>query len=809
MSSISRLKYSAEIVDALATRKPIVALESTILTHGLPTPLNYTTATRLEAVIREQGAVPAHIAVIDGCPRVGLSDSQLSHLSLHSGNPLKISRRDIAPAAALHRTGGTTVAGTITLAAHAGIKHFATGGIGGVHRNAQSTWDVSADLIELSRSPTHVICAGAKSILDTPLTLEYLETHGVTVASVGEAAQPNYNFPAFYSPNSGHHVQYSLSPLQAAQVGIASQGLQSGALFCAPIPPQYAEQGSRIQIAVERAVQESQHANNNILGKDITPWLLNRIAQLTDNNSIHSNIALVENNARIGAQIAVHYHRLLEDKEKDDRVGEKMYPVGGSSGLGALSGLSDAPSTPQTQANVRARAIAETEAAMIAKSGVKVGAKVNANAQKDIPHTHTPSHTSAPADIVIIGAAAIDVTAQYDSKSEPHSTSPGRVTVSAGGVGRNIAEAAGRVLRGAAGGKSAILIAPVGGSNTNTSTADLLANSLRSSAAALHMRTDGFVDPPHNTLTPVVNLLLDNEGELREGVASFDALDQMPFSEVEKVLEKHSPHIIALDGNVSAGVVRHVLSYARARAIPTLYEPTSVAKSVRVLEAWEMWEEADSQLQSQPHSQPLLTHVTPNTHELRAMTQSTSFARVRESSAYWEALNALRLYQPFRDALERCLPRPFTQDGIAQMAVMLLPLTKHVVVKCGAKGVLLVSHVREDELGEVGIDGALLSTSKKDARVVHRVDTTSNADSNTHADAQYVLVQHLPPHTPDRLVNTTGAGDSFVGALLAALAHHQPLTKAIHLAQDAASLTLGSKDSVSARLHYLGDDLHL
>lgn len=247
------------------------------------------------------------------------------------------------------------------------------------------------------------------------------------------------------------------------------------------------------------------------------------------------------------------------------------------------------------------------------------------------------------------------------------------------------------------------------------------------------------------------------------------------------MLQKHTPQLIALDGNVSSGLMADVLAYAQHRKIDTLFEPTSVAKSTRLLERFIATRDL-----------PRLTYATPNIHELRALVQSTHFAHIRESEAYWESLNNLRLFQSFRDALDRHLPKAVTEGGLAQMGVMLLPLCKHVLVKCGKEGVLAVSRISKAEFAEW--DDA--KTEK--GRVVH-----------LPSDGEGVVVQHFKASVVERVVNTTGAGDSFVGALIAALASRKSVMESVKLGNEAAMLTLGSGDSVSARLNYLSDDLEL
>lgn len=304
----------------LSSRAPIVALESTIITHGLPYPYNLEVAQELEQTVVDHGAVPATIALLDGRPLVGLEQQQLERLAQCAidqtrNEAIKASRRDIAHVLAKGEgtVGGTTVSGTMVLAHMAGIKIFATGGIGGVHRGAETTMDISADLTELGRTPVAVFCSGPKSILDIPRTLEVLETHGVSVTTFNSTGE----FPAFYTSSSGLYVPYAGSDAQAAASILvnAQLGLQSGQVFANPIPAEYDEIGAKIQQCVEQAVRESIEQGIDKRGKEVTPWLLKRMAELIP-ESKQSNRALVVNNAKKAAQVAVELHRLEEDVQR-------------------------------------------------------------------------------------------------------------------------------------------------------------------------------------------------------------------------------------------------------------------------------------------------------------------------------------------------------------------------------------------------------------------------------------------------------------------------------------------------------------
>lgn len=292
------------VKDALSSCHPVVALESTIITHGMPYPHNLETALEVEAVVRKEGAVPATIAVLDGRVHVGLSEEQLQDLATKK-DCIKTSRRDFPYVLAKGLTGGTTVSGTMVVAHRVGIPIFVTGGIGGVHRGAETSLDISADLTELGRTPVCVICAGVKSILDVGRTLEYLETQGVCVSVLGRDAR----FPDFFTRDSGFlapsHVE---SPALAALMmqKRAELSLDSGMLIAVPIPEEHEAEGHLIKEAIDHAVEEAA----SISGRDVTPFILSRVSEITAGQSLKSNIGLIKNNAKIGSQVAVEFASL-------------------------------------------------------------------------------------------------------------------------------------------------------------------------------------------------------------------------------------------------------------------------------------------------------------------------------------------------------------------------------------------------------------------------------------------------------------------------------------------------------------------
>ena len=300
------LDIAPEVQKALDEGRPVVALESTIISHGMPYPQNVETALNVEKIIREHGATPATIAVIGGRLKAGLSPEEIDYLGKTGPAVAKASRRDLPVLVAEGRDGATTVTTTMIIAHMAGISVFATGGIGGVHRGAETTMDISADLEELAHTPVMVVCAGAKSILDLGLTLEYLETHGVPVIGYGTR-----ELPAFYTRKSGFGVDYRIdSPAELAAAFKASleMGLKGGMLVTNPIPEEYSMDPAVINKAIDEAVAEAKA--QGIHGKETTPFLLARIKDITGGDSLDSNIQLVFNNARLAAKTAAELCRL-------------------------------------------------------------------------------------------------------------------------------------------------------------------------------------------------------------------------------------------------------------------------------------------------------------------------------------------------------------------------------------------------------------------------------------------------------------------------------------------------------------------
>lgn len=301
------LDIKQEVTEALKEGKAVVALESTIISHGMPYPNNVETALNVEKIVRDNKAIPATVAILGGKLKVGLTEEEIEYLG-KANNVVKTSRRDIPFIVSKKLDGATTVASTMIIAALAGIKVFATGGIGGVHRGAQETFDISADLQELAHTNVAVVCAGAKSILDIGLTLEYLETQGVPVVGFG-----TNEFPAFYTRKSSYQVDYRVDTAEELAHAIKAKwdlGLKGGVVVANPIPEKYEMNYEVITKAIDKAVAEAEE--KGIKGKEATPFLLAKVKEITGGESLESNIALVYNNAKIASQLAVELAKMTK-----------------------------------------------------------------------------------------------------------------------------------------------------------------------------------------------------------------------------------------------------------------------------------------------------------------------------------------------------------------------------------------------------------------------------------------------------------------------------------------------------------------
>ncbi|XP_078509550.1 uncharacterized protein LOC144769367 [Lissotriton helveticus] len=509
------LRIDPCVQEALDDGKPVVALESTIVTHGMPYPHNIRMAREVEEIVRQNGSMPATVGVLHGKVHVGLNDTELQFLA-ETKDPVKVSRRDLPYVLSQRLSGGTTVSGTIIAAHKAGINIFVTGGIGGVHRGAATSMDVSADLTELGRSPVAVVSAGVKSILDIGRTLEYLETQGVCVASFGGS----HEFPAFFSPNSGFQAPFTVKDDKEAAQLIASAlelGLGSGVLIAVPIPAEAAASGQEVEEAVQQALSEARQ--QEVRGKEVTPFVLRRVNELTGGKSLEANLALIRNNAKVGSLIAVSLSKLrnVGRSRRDPHAQKKR------STLPAREDMTPSPRMEDTAA------------------------------LKENPRP------------VIIGGTNVDFIAKAANENLVFGgqTNPGRVYQTFGGVGRNLADALSRL------GTDPLFISAVG--------SDRLSESVLRYCSHMDQRGISRLEG-HSTATYCA--FISDRGELSLGLGDFDIHQQITERQLSGFKEQiRSAAMLCIDGNVPVSAIQYACGIAKQCRVPVCYEPTDEGKA--------------------------------------------------------------------------------------------------------------------------------------------------------------------------------------------------------------------------------------
>jgi pseudouridine-5'-phosphate glycosidase len=533
------VQLSPEVQAALERGGPVVALESTIISHGMPYPRNLEVARQVEEAVRSCGAVPATIAVIDGIPRAGLSEAHMLALSNQKGSVLKASTRDLGNALARGLTAATTVAATMKLAHLAGIAVFATGGIGGVHRGSESTMDVSADLLELSRTPVTVVCAGIKSILDIPKSLEVLESNSVPVVSLSSP-----EFPAFYTNNSGVKSPLSLeSTGEIACIMLQQRRLQLGAGVLVAVPNPEPASAERIQSAINHALAGAK--SEGIKGAAVTPYLLNKIQQLTEGASLDSNIALVLNNARVAAKIAVEYAALVQAQaqaqpqsssaDSTEHIGISLEEVRSGS-----SGSSDSSSSGSGNGG---NSSSGSDSSISSISSDSSGSSSSDSTAPASLHT----------DVLVVGGAVVDIIGHITTPTKYQTSNPGRINTSHGGVGRNIAHSLARL-----GTSVSLATAVADDANGDSLRAagqrlglDMSLVKVLQSAPKLASQGQGQGEEAHSTA--VYSCIHDNAGDLAIGIADMSIFGQINAHYVKTLAPaiRRSP-LVVVDGNISA-----------------------------------------------------------------------------------------------------------------------------------------------------------------------------------------------------------------------------------------------------------------
>ncbi|GAA5835197.1 hypothetical protein JCM11251_006641 [Rhodosporidiobolus azoricus] len=764
--------------EPLAPGHPVRTLDNVVLSphmgyvednsYGLPPPHSFNLARQCESILRDQSVVPATIAILNGRIKIGLTEGELEGLAEKGWKSRgdktvemwKVGRREIGAAVVKGVDGGTTVSGTMAIAhlANCGIKVFSTGGIGGVHRGAETSFDISSDLQSFSDTPIAVVCAGSKSILDIGLTLEYLEAHAVPVAAYKTSA-----WPAFYTADSGFKAPMRLDSAEevAKTIRMAERlSLPSSLCLGNPIPEEYHAVGEELQLAVVQAVKESVENGMSKRGKEVTPWLLQRVNELTKGKSLESNKVLIENNVRVGGEVALAYAKLLKDEQSGPTSSGSFMPSPSSSRL-----LAPIASTLSSQAR------STTSSAS--------------------PDSAAPSSPLAP--LVVTGSLAVDIT--MTPTSSPHATtSPGSVSLTLGGVAGNVAGAAHSLLSG----EDVLLIAPIG--------KDLLGEVAKGGLRQRGMRSDGLIEVTPGegveSRSATCGILMDEKGELVGGVADmaitaaldgekvlllypqfYDSIVLTAISEqVVNRIKAAKPRLVCFDANLSQAGMADVLKYCEKEGIATFFEPTSNAKSLSLLKALQ----SPALASLLPLEKSPVSLSAPNTYELAHLFDHVAFAE-HEAFSYPDWLSAITVRA---DDLALRLPKWVVEEGVAVQAVRLLPIFNTLFVKSGERGVLVVQRVS-------GVEA--VAAWKKEAKRKGTVVALSGATSS-----EAIVLRHYPalPLEEAHQGNVTGAGDNLAGAVIAAVvrgwnpASPRDLDRIVDLAQRAAIGALKSKEAV-------------
>ncbi|KAF2102325.1 IdgA domain protein [Rhizodiscina lignyota] len=774
------LVISEEIREAIHSNRPVVALETTIYTHGFPYPSNVALASELESIVRVNGAVPATIGILDGVAHVGLSPDELIRLTSSVGKQdvLKISRRDLAFATGLRLAGksfhgGTTIAGTMVLAHLAGIKVFATGGLGGVHRGGEVSMDVSADLTELGRTPVAVVSSGCKSFLDIPRTIEYLETQGVGVATFADGRKGNVDFPAFWARESGVKSPMTVrDEREAAAVVHAQMTLQlsSGLLFANPIPESAAIPKEYIDDIIASAVQEAEE--NGISGKDNTPYILSKIKELTNGKSVAANHALVSSNVQRGTRVAVELAK-LEAESLGSGPGERREsaPIFHTAPVSAASTTTHSTQSPSHHSEL-----------------------FLSSASPDQPQL-----IGSPA-VLVAGALAVDLSCDFaplDPRSaispDSHTSNPAAITQSIGGVGHNVAKALHYL-------------------NIPVRFCSLVGDDIAGHSAIAELRERHFPTeeirvansreiqhPTSGGRTAQYIAVNDARKDLVLAMADMSIFeDRGLWSEAnfrsfwqDTLKRGEDPKIVVVDANWEAPIIMRWLDYANEVGAMTVLEPVSVAKCRRLFSPdrreermWFGTAETEGRR---------IDLATPNSLELASMYHAARQNELMDNANWWSYINELSIPSTgARDKFIQLMPVELVDQGLPQMAIQMLPFISCIITKLGSNGVLLTQVLNQDDarLREGGSSKYIVSRGEKEVGGVYM--------------RYYPAIERVKD---EDIVSVNGVGDTFLGAIIAGMAEKGKgdarIEYLIDFAQKAAVLTLKSKESASPELKTL------
>ncbi|KAF2670934.1 hypothetical protein BT63DRAFT_446231 [Microthyrium microscopicum] len=728
------LKVSEEVRDAVDSQKPIVALESAIYTHGFPYPENLALASELESLVRVNGGVPATIGIIDGVAKVGLTPEELIRLASSAGDPNTVKRY----------SGGTTIAGTMDLARRTFIQVFATGGLGGVHRGAESSMDISADLKALGCVPVAVISSGCKAFLDLPRTLEYLETQGVPVATFADGREGDVDFPAFWSRDSGLKspavVRDELEAARIIHAHFALQ-LQTGLHFANPIPIEASIPKEEMDLAIAQAIEEADAAGAT--GNANTPFILAKIKEITQSRSIPANRALIISNVVRATNVAKELKNLYQ---QDPQLEKKTSFLLQESYLGT--------SIPPSASDAQPKHIEKT--------------------------------APLEPDIIVAGSLAMDTSCNHRPHSQKdmqdvaqYTSNPAIITQRPGGVGYNIAKAA-HLLQ----------------VNTHLSTlvgADLPGQMLLTAVKSMGMATSRIIETSHKrTAQYVATNKLDNN--LVVGMADMRIMEQGTTRRNESrwrtAFASSKRQWLAVDANWSAKTYLWWLICAKQSNCKVLAEPVSQAKAGRLINP-----DADEVVVYPNH----LVHITtPNIMELQAMHRKALETGSLDQSSPWFAAVDFAAEGEIVSILERFSSSSLAEQGVPQIAIGLLPLIPCIITTLGPDGLLLAQIINK---GDERLDDPEFQK--------HLVSAAEGVITNDAIGGVYMRLFGPAELVKDKdIVSVNGVGDTFAGALLAAMVTTgDPVEECVEFAQKAAVLSLKSEEAVSPELASLVPEL--
>ncbi|EGZ76462.1 hypothetical protein NEUTE2DRAFT_98313 [Neurospora tetrasperma FGSC 2509] len=742
----SLLKISPEVADALATNKPVVALESTIYTHGALGDDLY-----LEDIVRKNGAVPAVCGILAGVPTVGLSTEEVTRM-VHEGAK-KASRRDLAYLVGKGLTGtkihgGTTISGTMVLSRLAGIRVFGTGGLGGVHKGGENSMDISADLTELGRTRVAVVSSGCKGFLDIPRTLEFLETQGVLVSTFADGQQGNIDFPAFWARESGIKSPSVIQNEAEAAAMIYAQeqlNIETGLLLANPIPEEHAISRQDMEHAISVAVGEADE--KGFSGAENTPYILRRIRELTEGRSVPANKYLVQANVARAAKVAVELSKLMD---------------GGSRSSQAAAFTVQSP-------------------------GIR---KVKVE-NKPEPSKVTQQQQSNTADILVAGSVALDLSCDYaggvDAQGNKavlplaHVSNPSHITQSVGGVGHNVALAAHKVSEDG----KVRLCSMVG---DDIAGATILANLESSGLDTTCIRKLGREYPSTRTAQYVA--VNDADKNLVMAMADMAIFSNHSFPTYwNSAVAATKPKWLVVDGNWAEADIQTWIEAGRKHGARVAFEPVSAAKSERLFAA----PKQGGQLPLRLFPNASVDLASPNQYELSAM-HGAATRNEYFTHSWFEVIDTFGMHGS-RNKFVRLTSAEITDMGLPQQNIQLLPYIPTIITKLGAKGALVTMLLKPGD--------PLLKDSHHAPYILAR-------NYNDHPHVGGVYMRLFPPvETVKDVVSVNGVGDTFLGVLVAGLAMGGRVENLVDVAQRAACLSLRSHESVSMELAGLKGDLRL